>query len=43
MDIAYAPPGLLVHEAAGLGDAGDEAALVALMEAKVVATEAAAG
>jgi isovaleryl-CoA dehydrogenase len=33
---------LLVSEAAGLGEASDEAALVAIMEAKVAATEAAA-
>ena len=33
---------LLVREAARLGEAGDEAALVAIMEAKVAATEAAA-
>ncbi len=33
---------LLVAEAAQLGEAGDEAALVAIMEAKVAATEAAA-
>jgi len=33
---------LVVHDAARLGDAGDEGALVALMSAKVVATEAAA-
>jgi alkylation response protein AidB-like acyl-CoA dehydrogenase len=33
---------LLVEEAARLGDAGDEAALVAIMEAKVEATDAAA-
>ena len=32
----------MVREAARLGDLGDESALVALMEAKVVATEAAA-
>lgn len=32
---------LLVREAAALGDAGDESALVAIMEAKVAATEAA--
>jgi alkylation response protein AidB-like acyl-CoA dehydrogenase len=33
---------LVVRDAAALADAGDAAALVALMEAKVVATEAAA-
>lgn len=33
---------LVVREGARLGDAGDEAARVALMEGKVVATEAAA-
>jgi alkylation response protein AidB-like acyl-CoA dehydrogenase len=32
---------LLVQEAARLGEAGDESALVAIMEAKVAATEAA--
>ena len=42
MDLATRQARLLVREAAGLGEAGDEAALVAIMEAKVAATEAAA-
>jgi len=42
MDIIARSARLMVHEAARLGDAGDEAALLALMEAKVVATDAAA-
>jgi isovaleryl-CoA dehydrogenase len=42
MDMSTRAARLVVHEAARLGDLGDEGALVALMEAKVVATEAAA-
>jgi isovaleryl-CoA dehydrogenase len=42
MDISTRAARLMVAEAARLGDAGDEGALVALMEAKIVATEAAA-
>ncbi len=42
MDLSTGAARLVVREAARLGDAGDEAALVALMEGKVVATEAAA-
>jgi len=42
MDIGTRAARLVVAEAARLGDAGDESALVALMEAKVLATEAAA-
>jgi isovaleryl-CoA dehydrogenase len=42
MDIAVRTARLLVREAAGLGDAGDEGALVPIMEAKVCATETAA-
>lgn len=42
MDLATRQARLLVHEAARLGEAGDEAALVAIMEAKVAATETAA-
>jgi isovaleryl-CoA dehydrogenase len=42
MDMSTRAARLMVHEAARLGDLGDEGALVALMEAKVVATEAAA-
>jgi hypothetical protein len=42
MDLATRQARLLVREAARLGEAGDEAALVAIMEAKVAATEAAA-
>lgn len=42
MDMRTRSARLVVGEAARLGDAGDEAALVALMEGKVVATEAAA-
>ena len=41
MDLATRQARLLVREAARLGEAGDEAALVAIMEAKVAATEAA--
>ena len=43
MDMATRGARLLVADAAQLGDGGGDAALVALMEAKVVATEAAAG
>jgi isovaleryl-CoA dehydrogenase len=42
MDMATRQARLLVHEAARLGEAGDEGALVAIMEAKVAATDAAA-
>jgi len=42
MDTAVRAARLVVREAARLGDAGDESALVAIMEAKVVATDAAA-
>jgi alkylation response protein AidB-like acyl-CoA dehydrogenase len=42
MDMTVRTARLLVQEAARLGEAGDESALVAIMEAKVVATEAAA-
>ena len=42
MDVATRQARLLVREAARLGEAGDDAALVAIMEAKVAATEAAA-
>jgi isovaleryl-CoA dehydrogenase len=42
MDMSTRAARLVVQEAARLGDAGDAAALVALMEAKVIATEAAA-
>jgi alkylation response protein AidB-like acyl-CoA dehydrogenase len=42
MDMTVRASRLVVHEAARLGDSGDEAALVALMESKVVATDAAA-
>ena len=38
MDLAVRSARLLVREAAALGEAGDAAALVALMEAKVSAT-----
>jgi isovaleryl-CoA dehydrogenase len=41
MDMTVRSARLLAREAARLGDAGDDAALVALMESKVVATEAA--
>ncbi len=41
MDMSTRAARLVVHEAARLADAGDEGALVALMEAKVIATEAA--
>jgi alkylation response protein AidB-like acyl-CoA dehydrogenase len=41
MDLAVRQARLLVREAARLGEAGDESALVAIMEAKVAATEAA--
>ena len=41
MDLATRQARLLVREAARLGEAGDESALVAIMEAKVAATEAA--
>jgi isovaleryl-CoA dehydrogenase len=42
MDLTTRQARLLVREAARLGEVGDEAALVAIMEAKVAATEAAA-
>ena len=42
MDLAVRQARLLVAEAARLGDTGDEAAFVAIMEAKLAATEAAA-
>jgi isovaleryl-CoA dehydrogenase len=42
MDLATRQARLLVGHAADLGDAGDESALVAIMEAKVAATESAA-
>jgi isovaleryl-CoA dehydrogenase len=41
MDSRVRSARLLLHEAAQLGEAGDEAALVAIMEAKVAATETA--
>ena len=41
MDLASRQARLLVQSAAALGDAGDESALVAIMEAKVASTEAA--
>jgi alkylation response protein AidB-like acyl-CoA dehydrogenase len=41
MDVETRQARLLVREAAALGDRGDENALVAIMEAKVAATEAA--
>jgi alkylation response protein AidB-like acyl-CoA dehydrogenase len=41
MDTTVRSARSLLHEAAALGDAGDPAALVALMEAKVLATDAA--
>jgi alkylation response protein AidB-like acyl-CoA dehydrogenase len=41
MDMSVRTAGLLVREAARLGEAGDESALAAIMEAKVVATETA--
>jgi isovaleryl-CoA dehydrogenase len=41
MDLATRQAGLLVQNAATLGDSGDESALVAIMEAKVASTEAA--
>ena len=41
MDLAVRQARLLVQEAARLGEAGDESALVAIMEAKVASTEAA--
>jgi len=41
MDLATRQARLLVQSAAALGDAGDESALVAIMEAKVASTEAA--
>jgi alkylation response protein AidB-like acyl-CoA dehydrogenase len=41
MDTTTRQARLLVHEAARLGEAGDDSALVAIMEAKVAATEAA--
>lgn len=41
MDMTTRKARLLVHNAAGLGDAGDPGALVPIMEAKVAATEAA--
>jgi isovaleryl-CoA dehydrogenase len=40
MDLAVRQARLLVRKAAELGDAGDESALVVVMEAKVAATEA---
>jgi alkylation response protein AidB-like acyl-CoA dehydrogenase len=42
MDVAVRQARLLVREAARLGEAGDAAALVAIMEAKVAATDTAA-
>jgi isovaleryl-CoA dehydrogenase len=42
MDVATRQTRLLVREAARLGEAGDVTALVAIMEAKVAATDAAA-
>ncbi len=42
MEMATRAARLVVHDAARLGDAGDEGALVALMASKVAATEAAA-
>jgi alkylation response protein AidB-like acyl-CoA dehydrogenase len=42
MDTSVRTARLLVRDAARLGEAGDESALVAIMEAKVTATEAAA-
>jgi alkylation response protein AidB-like acyl-CoA dehydrogenase len=42
MDLATRQARLLVREAARLGEAGDESALVAIMESKVAATETAA-
>jgi alkylation response protein AidB-like acyl-CoA dehydrogenase len=42
MDLATRQARLLVREAARLGEAGDDAALVTIMEAKVAATDAAA-
>jgi len=42
MDLAVRQARLLVRDAAALGDAADPAALVAIMEAKVAGTEAAA-
>jgi isovaleryl-CoA dehydrogenase len=42
MDIRTRAARLMVHEAARLGDSADAGALVALMESKIVATEAAA-
>lgn len=42
MDIAVRTARLLVREAARLGDAGDEGALVPIMEAKIRATDSAA-
>ncbi len=42
MDLAVRQARLLVRDAARLGEEGDETALVAIMEAKVAATEAAA-
>lgn len=42
MDIDVRKSRLLVHEAARLGDAGDEGALVPIMEAKISATDTAA-
>jgi alkylation response protein AidB-like acyl-CoA dehydrogenase len=41
MDLAVRQARLLVQSAAALGDAGDDSALVAIMEAKVASTEAA--
>jgi alkylation response protein AidB-like acyl-CoA dehydrogenase len=41
MDLAVRQARLLVQSAAALGDAGDESALVAIMEAKIASTEAA--
>jgi isovaleryl-CoA dehydrogenase len=42
MDMRVRTASLLVAEAARLGEAGDDSALVAIMEAKIVATETAA-
>jgi isovaleryl-CoA dehydrogenase len=42
MDIDVRAARALLHEAARLGDAGDEGALVALMEAKILCTDVAA-
>jgi isovaleryl-CoA dehydrogenase len=42
MDVAVRAARLVVREAARLGEVGDESALVAIMESKVIATETAA-